>query len=748
MPKKSRMPTMEDQVPSDETQGQSVDVANAQVSRGKMKSERSKKKSRQSERTNDSRRSEKSRRKSEKTKTKRRRRKQTKTEEDRQFAEYDKAKQKTERQESEYQAKLTEDNIEIERLRLEEMELAEKMKPNEVLRIPEDALQRILSTTIHGQDVSLLQDQIDRLNTIKEQEEEELDDDIYMVGKMLANPDLSDDRFIKTFDFHSSKNPGPSEFDKEYKFMEKNFKALSDMHKRGYDYFVEMKKLNSDLDLIKPYPISEELKREILNEYVYPFHIDTPYYYGTKDIRPPYNEKDAKKYEKSKKEWEEILESLYGDEPVPELVPLTLEEMGVRPEFSKPLTEEQKKEYKNYYLRKSDNAVLQLQMKKGVHPGSLEGTLKGLPESLEIIKDYYSGPTIIGCLEIQKQGLHQISKELNTHGSFADKHLSYCSDNTLLTEVYLRNFEKLPTELIMPVHETFNKVLDECSEPDNGAHWGMNRYLPPCIKTELLNILEKLGLYTKVPDFQEYGGKGERAVFITPTNSSFLLAQNFKRLKKNEQQLFSVGDMVTMNNWPREIKMIMKSGEELRGQGSDLSEIYQYDNGMDLLRLTLELLEEYYNLIVQGENNDNGAKFVRESKLFDIERTKRYIILIFMGLIGHRNDYVDRLMGLDSFYRERSATAYTEIVKHERGLPTLDTYDSELGRNTGPRVRVPLDLIDLALYKNELVELEWKDNLVSDMKKLYNYFKNKMRYSSTKLKYGGDYYDYFEGYYK
>ena len=38
MPKKSRMPTGEDQIPSDETQDQPLDVLNAQFSRSKIKS--------------------------------------------------------------------------------------------------------------------------------------------------------------------------------------------------------------------------------------------------------------------------------------------------------------------------------------------------------------------------------------------------------------------------------------------------------------------------------------------------------------------------------------------------------------------------------------------------------------------------------------------------------------------------------------------------------------------------------------
>ena len=45
------------------------------------------------------------------------------------------------------------------------------------------------------------------------------------------------------------------------------------------------------------------------------------------------------------------------------------------------------------------------------------------------------------------------------------------------------------------------------------------------------------------------------------------------------------------------------------------------------------------------------------------------------------------------------------IVKHEKGIPDISTYDEKLGKNTGPRVRKPLNAVDLALYKNELVEI-------------------------------------------
>ena len=115
-----------------------------------------------------------------------------------------------------------------------------------------------------------------------------------------------------------------------------------------------------------------------------------------------------------------------------------------------------------------------------------------------------------------------------------------------------------------------------------------------------------------------------------------------------------------------------------------------------------------------------------------------------MGLIGPNT--VDRIMSLDRFFHDRGGTVYTSIVKHEKGLPDTNTYDEKLGKNTGPRVRKPLSAVDLALYKNELVELDWKLDLLSDMKDLHNYFIQKLS-SPKKANYGGDYRDNFKNYY-
>ena len=44
----------------------------------------------------------------------------------------------------------------------------------------------------------------------------------------------------------------------------------------------------------------------------------------------------------------------------------------------------------------------------------------------------------------------QVSKNINLSGSFADLRLFLCLDNKALTEIYIKNFENLPNQLIMP----------------------------------------------------------------------------------------------------------------------------------------------------------------------------------------------------------------------------------------------------------------------------------------------------------
>ena len=113
-----------------------------------------------------------------------------------------------------------------------------------------------------------------------------------------------------------------------------------------------------------------------------------------------------------------------------------------------------------------------------------------------------------------------------------------------------------------------------------------------------------------------------------------------------------------------------------------------------------------------------------------------------MGLIGPNS--TDRILSISDFISYRRSLVYSSIEKHERGFPDISTYDVKQKRNTGPLVKTILNPREMAKYKNELVELDWKSNLLSDMKDLHNYFTEKIK--TKGVKYGDDYPDSFKNY--
>ena len=124
----------------------------------------------------------------------------------------------------------------------------------------EEPLQRILSSNIHGTDISNIQDQLDKLQDFKTKDHSQMDPNKYEIGKIFTNSDIpghhinpdlyhfNRDKF-KTFNFHSAKNPSLDEIELANKFMEKNFEALSDMHRRGYEHLIKLKKQKGEFSV-------------------------------------------------------------------------------------------------------------------------------------------------------------------------------------------------------------------------------------------------------------------------------------------------------------------------------------------------------------------------------------------------------------------------------------------------------------------------------------------------------------------
>ena len=112
-----------------------------------------------------------------------------------------------------------------------------------------------------------------------------------------------------------------------------------------------------------------------------------------------------------------------------------------------------KSELKKYYLKVRDAYVL------------LDRIDEEYEKLLQEKKDYYSVASIKDCLEIQKLKLDQVSKNINLSGSFADLHLSLCTDNAAMIgwnaieilqtrKIRLTNYNIRPTPNIL-IHENF-----------------------------------------------------------------------------------------------------------------------------------------------------------------------------------------------------------------------------------------------------------------------------------------------------
>lgn len=617
----------------------------------------------------------------------------------------------------------------------------------------DEALNKILIRNIHGKDPLTIQNQIDELKR-KNELDEKIDKDKYEIGRRYA---LS----IPQEDLYSMNNDRRmDDIDLAKKYRDKNLDSFLKIHKKAYDHLLDIRRKRGKK--VDKYPGLEKIKQELLDDFIQQHELNTPYYYGTKQLREPYTEQDAIAYEKQKRDWDDFYEILYEHDEKSELVPLSPNELGIDPKFLYPLTEQQKKEYENYYYDNHD--ILSTKMRFMDE----RENWKGIDGLLEMIKDYYDGPTIIGCLETRNQKLDQITKSVKNYGMFSEKYISSCTDNKRLTEVYIRNFEKLPPELIMPKHQHIKDLLIEIPGFESQSYYSgrntVNRYLPNCIKMELLNILQKLGLYNNYIDFKRYNiGNRKSGVYINPTNSLFMLSQIFKRMKKDKQQIFTVNDMMTIpKKWPHDIYMIMQSGEDIK---SESKHEYPAGDGIDMLRLILTLLEESYNDIMRGKrvtdetqggffNTQDDGDYVRKSPDFDIEKTKRFLILIFMGIVVCGNDddddYVDRLMNLDHIYNNKLSTIYTEMRRFNTGLPNIDEYDENLGRNTGEIIKKEIQIGEYANYENDKIELDFKKDLVDDLKKLFNYFTAKLKEPSDtrqSIKFGQDYKDNFISYY-
>ena len=562
-----------------------------------------------------------------------------------------------------------------------EKEYLQSVEPKQPLA--EDPIQMILKYAMSDNEPTQFQSELERLSQKKEGAQKLIHDfDLskYNRGKVLQyegeiDPYLIDDNLVGLLP----------------KFFFKNIEALTDIYNKLHE--------NEDQPYIQDQSqlmeIPENIYEKLLKPFL-PYFVSSPYYYGTKDVRPPYNETDVLAYEKLSKNWEELLENAYGDEGPPILEPLTPDELNISPELLESVDSDEKSELKKYYLKVRDAYVL------------LDRIDNEYEKLLQEKENYYSTASIKDCLEIQKLKLDQVSKNINLSGNFADVHLSLCTDNKALTEIYIRNFEKLPTQLIMPDATSYVAGLDSNTSSflnlmrDVANDPRLSIYIPQCVFSSVFKYLRGRRFFTEI-----YGARvQDRTIYATPCNLSFLIAQSFKRMDPNETTYVPVSDMYLT---PLQVGEFDRNYTIQINDGGGLS-------GIEHLRRMLQQIEDDCpeRINIQGFEG------------FDVEKSKRFIILMLMGLVNAHH-YKENLIFLEQMWGEKMMKASSQLEAHEKKLSDkLGKYEEAVNRNT-------------------LLEGEWILSLIDDLKKLYNYFNNKLEH--YEVKYGDDYDDYFRPYY-
>lgn len=693
MPKKSRVPTGEDQIPSDETQDNSYDTLNSQFSRGKIKSERSKKKSRQSERTSNRKAKKVSGKRGKSNGRKKSNRKEKskmdKHEELRKLEGYDLAREMS----------MTGMEGEVLKQKEDKLKYLESIRPKRDM--DENLIQRIMTMNTLGNDKDVFDQMMDDLNEKKRQALEQPEDFTkYQLGKnMYYDRDIYD-----TITLFKSKE------DKLMIYMEKNLEAFKEIHKKLYEHLKSLGKRENEYS--EEYSNDELIKQEILSQLIEPwgeYLVNSPYYYGTKELRSVYNENDAQKYDTMGRDFMETMAMIYGGdlEKVPKLLPLTEEELleeWVDPEYLSihNYDEEKKKEIKDYYLKSYNDKVLFERF--GDQGGIFGSNWVGIEELLKDINDYYDGPTISGCVKLKQNMYDRVSKQLNKVGLFGERHLAYCADNLLLTEVYLREFEKLPNEFILGPHTNFQDIFS------SGKYFTdkIYRYFPECLYEEMKVILNSMGLYVNRASFNyvlPFGEYGRRYINITPTNSLYLLAMVFKTMEPNDEIFLDKNDLFGLSfdrNW-NDIGVMINSGN---GQ-----------SGIEKLRIFLDNLETSYNEIKNGReiynlDGNRVSSYLPEIFSDNIEITKRFFILLLIGLSDNSMsvNYKTKLNYLEE-------KLYDAVFKAENENGDIK-YDKGKEKKIGSYQRAKND--------NIIVEGKWKLQLCKDMNELNEYFVSKL----------------------
>ena len=416
----------------------------------------------------------------------------------------------------------------------------------------------------------------------------------------------------------------------------------------------------------KPMPNKDDLEYKIVTD-VIPDYI--------------YHEPGSREYLLGKEKYDKWLTKLYDFNMVDEDKRHVLE----------PITEEDEKIYGDDQFIHSNERVQELKdyYQKIENIKDFNENYENEMNILEHIKYKLENLDILDCHNIRRNTRLLLTDiKLYKDNEFLRKYIEPCKDNKLLTEVYINTFYSVPIELIQPDTHRYSGIKEHIDAIPAD-------YLPyQNDKNKLLQILEHIGVYKKNAHTRPV--HANEPINVPPTDNIYLLARFLRNAKKETIQ----------RQWAKDSPFgPYRNIEYLRGH-----------DGEDVLRDILWELELYLK-----EKN-----YEETQRLFDfnIEKTKRYFILILMGLVQNPNYHETQKAKLLDLH-EDIGYLYNALIwgKDDEEGERYRTISRERLDDYSKKILPPQVLKQKEYDMKILME---KEKLYEDYLKLYEYFELKL----------------------
>ena len=415
----------------------------------------------------------------------------------------------------------------------------------------------------------------------------------------------------------------------------------------------------------KPMPNRDDLEYKIVTD-VIPDYI--------------YHEPGSREYLSGKEKYDEWLTKLYDSNMV---------DVGKRPVLE-PIAEEDRTSGDDKFIHSKERVQeLKDYYQKIENIKDFNENYENEMNILEHIKYKLENLDILDCHNIRKNTRLLLTDiRLYRDNEFLQKYIEPCKDNKLLTEVYINTFYSVPVELIQPDTHQYSGIKENIDAIPAD-------YLPyQNDKNKLLKILEHIGVYKKNAHTRPVHANDP--IRVPPTDNIYLLARFLRNANKENVKI----------QWAKDSPFgPYRNIEYLRGH-----------DGEDVLRDILWELELYLK-----EKN-----YEETQRLFDfnIEKTKRYFILILMGLVQNPNYHDTQKTKLMDLHEE-IGDLYNALLwgKDDEEGERIRTIHRERLDDYSQKILPPQVLKQKEYDMKILME---KEKLYEDYLKLHEYFEFKL----------------------